>query len=43
MLKAGRMNPMEILGGHGVKDTKGFHAMLAKAQEIEESKIGMKA
>jgi quinone-modifying oxidoreductase subunit QmoC len=43
MLKAGRMNPMEILGGHGCKDAKGLHAILAKAQEIEESKIGMKA
>ena len=40
MLKAKRMSPLEILGGHKCKDTKGFHAMLKKAQELEESRIG---
>lgn len=40
MLKAKRMSPMEILGGHGCKDAKGLHAILAKAKEIEEAKIG---
>lgn len=39
MLKTGRMNPMEILGGHGVKDKSGFHAMLKKAEELEAARI----
>ncbi|CAK0750102.1 quinone-modifying oxidoreductase, subunit QmoC [Gammaproteobacteria bacterium] len=39
MLKTKRMDPMEILGGHGVKDKAGFHAMLKKAEEIELAKI----
>jgi quinone-modifying oxidoreductase subunit QmoC len=32
---------MELLGGHGCKDAKGLHAILKKAQEIEEAKIGI--
>jgi len=43
MIKAKRMNPFEIVGGHKCKDIKGLHAILAKAEEIEERKIGMKA
>ncbi|RMG28983.1 MAG: 4Fe-4S dicluster domain-containing protein [Gammaproteobacteria bacterium] len=43
MLKAKRMNPFELVGGHKCKDIKGLHAILAKAEEIEERKIGMKA
>ncbi len=39
MLKTKRMNPMEMVGGHKVKDLKGFHAMLKKAEEIEAAKI----
>ena len=39
MMKTGRMNPMEILGGHSIKDTDGLHKMLAKAAEIEEAAI----
>ncbi|MCB1735298.1 MAG: 4Fe-4S dicluster domain-containing protein [Gammaproteobacteria bacterium] len=39
MVKTKRMNVMEILGGHSVKDKSGFHAMLKKAAEIEEAKI----
>ncbi len=39
MMKTGRMNPMEILGGHSIKDTAGFSKMLAKAFEIEEGNI----
>lgn len=35
LVKAKRLNPMEILGGHGCKDIKGIQAMLKKAQEIE--------
>jgi quinone-modifying oxidoreductase subunit QmoC len=33
------MNVMEIFGGHSVKDTSGFHAMLQKAEEIEATRI----
>lgn len=40
MTLTGRMAPMAIIKGHGVKDKTGFHAMLKKAREIEESKIG---
>ena len=40
MMKARRLNPMEILGGHKVKDLSGFHAIVAKAREIEDRKHG---
>ncbi|MDP2879751.1 MAG: heterodisulfide reductase, partial [Sulfuricella sp.] len=36
MVKAKRLNPMELFGGHGVQDKAGFHAMLKKAREIED-------
>jgi quinone-modifying oxidoreductase subunit QmoC len=36
LMKAKRLNPFEILGGHGCKDVKGIHAMLKKAREIED-------
>jgi len=36
MLKAGRLNPFEMFGGHRCKDTKGIAAMLAKVQQIEQ-------
>ncbi len=39
MLKSKRLDPLEILGGHGVKDKAGFQAMLKKAEEIEMAKI----
>jgi len=39
MLKTKRMSPFEILGGHGVKDRAGFHAMIKKAEEIEMAKL----
>ena len=39
MLKTKRMSPMEALGGHGVKDVKGFQAMIKKAQELEDVRI----
>lgn len=35
LLRAGRLNPGELLSGHRCADAKGIHAMLAKAQEIE--------
>ena len=39
MLKAKRLDPMEIIGGHSVKDKSGLKAMIKKAQEIEEARI----
>lgn len=38
MFKTKRLAPMELLGGHGIKDTKGLHAILKKAREIELAK-----
>jgi len=43
MLKAKRLNPMEIFGGHKVQDLSGFHAIVARAREIEDKKRGLKA
>ena len=40
MLKTKRMSPMEYFGGHKCKDTKGLHAILKKAQQLEEARIG---
>ena len=40
LLKAKRLNPFEILGGHRVSDVKGFQAIIAKAREIEDRKQG---
>ena len=39
MMKAKRMNPMEALGGHGVKSPGDLQKIIKKAQEIEEAKI----
>ncbi len=39
MMKAKRMAPAEIFGGHGVKDMSGLQKMIAKAEEIENAKI----
>ena len=39
MMKTKRMNPMEILGGHAVKDLSGFKKMIQKAQELEDARI----
>jgi quinone-modifying oxidoreductase subunit QmoC len=39
MTKTGRMNPMEILGGHAVKDLSGFQKAIQKAQELEDARI----
>jgi len=35
LLKAGRLNPFELFGGHKCKDQKGIEAMFAKVDEIE--------
>ena len=40
MLKTKRMSPLEILGGHGVKDQSGFQKMLQKAADLESARVG---
>ncbi len=35
LIKAGRLNPFELFGGHSPKDQKGIAAMLKKARAIE--------
>ncbi|GAB4441639.1 MAG: hypothetical protein OHK0026_07870 [Rhodocyclaceae bacterium] len=40
MFKAKRINPMELFGGHRIKDVKGLHAILAKARSIEDRRKG---
>ena len=39
MLFTRRLNPLEALGGHKVQDAEGFHAMLRKAQELEDARM----
>jgi len=39
MMKAKRMSPVEMVGGHSVKDLSGFHKMIKKAQELEDARI----
>ncbi|MGB5668911.1 MAG: 4Fe-4S dicluster domain-containing protein [Sedimenticolaceae bacterium] len=39
MIKTKRMNPMEIMGGHAVKDLSGFQKVIKKAQELEDARI----
>ena len=36
LVKAKRLNPMEIFGGHKCRDKAGIRKMIAKAREIEE-------
>ena len=39
LLKAKRLNPLELFGGHGCKDRQGHRRRCcAKAQEIEDRK-----
>jgi quinone-modifying oxidoreductase subunit QmoC len=40
LMKAKRLNPMEILGGHKCKESAGIRKMVAKAREIEDRKKG---
>ena len=42
MMKAKRMSPMEIFGGHGIKDPSGFQKMVNKAHELEAARISGK-
>jgi len=39
MLKSGRLSIKELIGGHTVKDKKGFKAILKKAAELEAARI----
>jgi quinone-modifying oxidoreductase subunit QmoC len=41
LMKAKRLNPMEILGGHTCKDKGSIHKMIAKAREIEDRRRGL--
>jgi quinone-modifying oxidoreductase subunit QmoC len=41
LMKAKRLNPMEIIGGHTCKDKSGIQKMIAKAQEIENRRRGL--
>jgi quinone-modifying oxidoreductase subunit QmoC len=40
LVKAKRLNPMELLGGHGCKDKSGIQKMIAKARAIEDRRKG---
>ncbi|MBB1073052.1 4Fe-4S dicluster domain-containing protein [Rhodoferax sp. 4810] len=39
MQRTQRMSAMELFGGHAIKDLKGFHAIMQKAQELEALRI----
>ena len=41
LMKAKRLNPMEILGGHTCKDKGNIQKMIAKAREIEDRRRGL--
>jgi quinone-modifying oxidoreductase, subunit QmoB len=38
MIKTGRMDPMEILGDHSIKDTGGLQKIIKKTQELEAAR-----
>lgn len=40
LVKTGRLDPMGLVSGPGIKDTKGLGAMLKKANEIEDKRKG---
>lgn len=41
LVKAGRLNPMELFGGHKCKDKSSIQKMIAKAREIEDRRRGL--
>ena len=43
LLKAGRLNPLELFGGHQCKDQKGIEAMFAAVDEIDAADQKKKA
>jgi quinone-modifying oxidoreductase subunit QmoC len=43
MMKTGRLNPMGLVSGHGIKNKGELQAMLKKAREIEDKRKGLAA
>lgn len=43
LMKAKRLSPMEMVGGHKCKDQSGIQKMVAKAREIEDRRKGFSA
>jgi quinone-modifying oxidoreductase subunit QmoC len=43
MMKTGRLNPMGLVSGHGIKGKGELQAMLKKAREIEDKRKGLAA
>ena len=41
LVKAKRLNPLELFGGHKCKDQSGIKKMIAKAREIENRRRGL--
>jgi quinone-modifying oxidoreductase, subunit QmoC len=41
LLKAKRLNPMEMFGGHRCKNPRDIHKIIAKAREIEDRRKGL--
>ncbi len=41
LVKAKRLNPLELFGGHKCKDKSGIQKMIAKAREIEDRRRGL--
>ena len=41
LMKAKRLNPMEMLGGHKCKDAAGIQKMVCRAREIEDQRRGL--
>jgi quinone-modifying oxidoreductase subunit QmoC len=39
MMMTKRLSPMELIGGHKCKDSKGLQAILKKAEELEAARI----
>jgi quinone-modifying oxidoreductase subunit QmoC len=39
MFMTKRLNPLELIGGHKCKDSKGLQAILKKAAELEAARI----
>ena len=40
MMRAKRINPLDMVAGHAVKDLKGFQAIIKKAQQLEAERVG---
>lgn len=40
LLRAGRLNPLELFGGHGCRDRAALHRMLRKARALDDERLG---